>query len=435
MEPTRLTLRAIMALRRAAHFERYADAGAPARNDQTVLIRGRLIVSIGPSADIRIPQGTRVLDLPGHTVIPGIVGMHDHLGVGYDLKPRQDVRLLLGAGVTTIRTAGTHQPYSDINLKREIDEGRVPGPRIYLTSPFLTGPGQPDLRMAQAANPSEARRFVNHWADEGASWIKVYTRIRRPELAAAIDQAHARGIRITGHLCAVTAREAAELGIDNIEHGPGSTDFYPEKLPDACPQAAQSLPDLASQAVTATIRTLVAKRVGITATLAEAEAYEPHRPAPDPRVFEFVTPATLSAYKNLRTRADTILPSGYLAWLQRLFRTFVDAGGLLGAGTDPVFAGLLPGFADQRNYELLVEAGFVPEQALRIMTANGARLLGVASILGTLESRKVADLVVIRGDPIANLGAIRDVVFTFKDGVGYDSSKLMESVRRELGKQ
>jgi imidazolonepropionase-like amidohydrolase len=373
-----------------------------------------------------------VLDLPGHTVIPGIVGMHDHLGVGYDLKPRQDARLLLGAGVTTIRTAGTHQPYVDINLKREIDEGRSPGPRVYTTSPFLTGPGQPDLRMAQAANPQEARRFVNHWADEGVSWIKVYTRIRRQELAAVIEQAHERGIRVTGHLCAVTAREAAELGIDNMEHGPPSTDFDPLKQPDVCPQGKSSLPDLGKEGVRATLRTLVAKHVAMTGTLPEAEAYEPHRSAADPRVFDFVTTVTLSAYRDLRARADTVLPSGYLAWLQALFRAFVDDGGLLVAGTDPVFAALLPGFADQRNYELLIETGFAPEQALRIMTANGANLLGVSASLGTVEAGKLADLVVIKGDPASRPAAIRDVVFVFKEGVGYDSPKLIDSVRREV---
>jgi imidazolonepropionase-like amidohydrolase len=407
--------------------------GAPPRHDQTVLIRNQQIESIGPSARIAVPEGTRVLELPEHTVIPGIVGMHDHLGLGYDLRPKQDARLLLGAGVTTIRTAGTHQPYADINLKREIDEGRSPGPRVYVTSPYLTGPGQPDIRMAQVANPDEARRFVNYWADEGVSWIKVYTRIRRQELAAVIKQAHARGLRVTGHLCAVTAREAAELGIDNVEHGPSGTDFDPQKQPDVCPQSKSSLPDPAGKDVRLTMKTLVAKQVAITGTLPEAEAYEPHRPTADSRVLDFVTPATLSAYRDLRTRADTgALPSGYLAWLQMLFRSFVDDGGLLAAGTDPVFAALLPGFADQRNYELLIEVGFAPEQAVRIMTANGARVLGVISSLGTLEVGKRADLVVIKADPASPPKTIRNVVLVFKNGVGYDSPKLIESVRREV---
>jgi imidazolonepropionase-like amidohydrolase len=414
--------------------------GVPPREDQTIVIRDGLIVSVGPSA--RVPESARVLELHGHTVLPGIVGMHNHLGHGYDLNHRQEARLYLGGGVTTIRVTGTHQPYSEINLQREIDEGRSPGPRIHATGPFVTGPGYRDLRMAQVSTSEEARQFVNHWVDEGVKWIKVYTRIRRQELAAVIGQAHARGIRVTGHLCAVTAREAAELGIDNIEHGPSLTDFDPEKSPDVCPQRDYPLTNYyyplvatRSEAVTATIRALVTNHVAVTATLPEAEAYEPRRTAADRRVFDFMKPSTRSSYRDLRAQVDSTFKAGYLPWLQAFFRAFVDAGGLVVAGTDPVFEGLLPGFADQRNYELLIEAGFPPEQAVKIMTANGAKLLGVDTMVGTIESGKIADLVVVKGNAITDSAAIRNVVFVFKGGVGYDSPKLIESVLREVRRQ
>ena len=408
--------------------------GALPREDQTILIRDRLIVSVGSADRVPVPEGAQVLKLAAHTVFPGIVGMHNHLGFGYDFNPRQDARLYLGAGVTTIRTAGTYEPYREINLKREIDEGRSLGPRIHLTGPYLTGREAPNLRMAQISNPEDGRRFVNHWADEGVSWIKVYTRIRRQDLAAVIDQAHARGLRVTGHLCAVTAREAAELGIDNIEHGPTSTDFDPQKPPDVCPQGNYAV-DPASEPVVATIRALVANNVAMTATLAEAEAYEPRRPAADTRVFDFMSPGTLSAYRDFRAHFDSAPELGYLARAKAVFRAFVGARGLLVAGIDPVLPGVLAGFADQRNYELLVEAGFAAEQALQIMTANGAKLLGVDSVVGTLEPGKIADLVVIKGDPATDPTAIREVVFVFKDGIGYDSPRLIESVRRELRRQ
>lgn len=406
--------------------------GAPAREEQTVVIRDGLIAAVGQAAAVPVPQGARVLDLRGHTVFPGIVGMHNHLGHAFNLNPRQDARLYLGAGVTTIRVTGAHQPYSEINLKREIDEGRSPGPRIHLTGPFVTGPGYRDLRMAQVSTPEEARRFVSHWADEGVTWIKVYTRIQRRELAALIEEAHERGLKVTGHLCSVTVREAAELGIDNIEHGPDNTDFDPQKQPDVCPPDSYPHPDLSSEAVASTIRALITNNVAITATLPEAEAYEPRRPAVDPRVFDLMHPNTLSAYHDLRTRVDQTAPAGYLAWQQAFFRTFVDAGGLMVAGIDAVFPQLRPGLSDQRNYELLIEAGFPPEQAIKIMTANGAKLLGIDTTVGTVETGKIADLVIIDGDPTSDTTAMRNVVLVFKGGIGYDSPKLIESVRQEV---
>jgi imidazolonepropionase-like amidohydrolase len=403
--------------------------GARPRDDQTVLIRNGSIVSVGPALSVAVPEGARILSLPGHTVLPGIVALHNHLGFGRDLSVQQEVRLYLGAGVTTLRTTGTREPYRDLNLKRDIDESRYPGPTIYVTAPYLTGPG-PQLRMAQVARPEDARRFVNHWADEGVTWIKVYTRIRQAELAAAIAAAHARGLRVTGHLCAVTARDAAELGIDNIEHGPLSTDFSPDKSPDICPQAGGYPDDPASQAVEATLRVLVTRNVAITATLPEVEAVQRRVAAADPRVFDFMSPTTVAVYRNSRAELDAA-PETFQR-VATLLRSFVEAGGLLAAGTDPVFRDVLPGLSDQRNYELLVHAGFAPQQAVKIMTSNGAEVLGVSSLVGTLEPGKVADLVVIRGNPVSDPTAIRQVVFVFKKGIGYDAPRLIESVRREL---
>jgi imidazolonepropionase-like amidohydrolase len=113
---------------------------------------------------------------------------------------------------------------------------------------------------------------------------------------------------------------------------------------------------------------------------------------------------------------------------------FVRAGGLLAAGVDPTGnGGALPGFGDQRNYELLIEAGFAPVEAIRILTANGAKVLGIDDRLGTIAAGKIADLVVIKGDPIAQPAEIRNVVTVFKDGVGYDSAKLVESVKGVVG--
>src|SRR5687768_17764446 len=214
--------------------------GAGPRRDQTIVIRNGRIAEVGPASRVKPPAGARVMALGGHTVIPGLVGIHDHLfytaaggravQMGYT-----GPRLYLGSGVTTIRTTGGRSPYAEINLRQNIDRGTVPGPRIHLTAPYLTG-SEGGGSMAVVNSPEAARRFVAYWASEGATWIKAYTDIRRAELGATIKEAHKRGVKVTGHLCSVSFREAVELGIDNLEHGMlTASDFDGSKQADVCP--------------------------------------------------------------------------------------------------------------------------------------------------------------------------------------------------------
>src|SRR5881296_4637547 len=213
--------------------------GAP-KSDQTIVIRAGRIATVGPAASVQIPAGARVMDMSGSTVIPGLIGMHDHLfytaaGGRAVQMSYTGPRLYLGSGVTTIRTTGSRAPYAEINLKDQIDRGLTPGPRIHLTAPYITGP-QGGGSMAVVSSPDAAKRFVAYWAAEGATWIKAYADIRRAELGATIEEAHKRGIKVTGHLCSVSFQEAVALGIDNLEHGMlTASDFYPNKQPDLCP--------------------------------------------------------------------------------------------------------------------------------------------------------------------------------------------------------
>src|SRR5882762_7033734 len=213
--------------------------GAP-KADQTIVIRAGRIATVGPAASVQIPAGARVMDMSGSTVIPGLIGMHDHLF--YTAAGGRAVqmsftgpRLYLGSGVTTIRTTGGRAPYAEINLKDIINRGYVPGPRIHLTAPYITG-SEGGGAMAVVNSPEAARRFVAYWAAEGATWIKAYTDIRRAELGAAIQEAHKHGVKVTGHLCSVSFQEAVALGIDNLEHGMlTASDFSSGKQADVCP--------------------------------------------------------------------------------------------------------------------------------------------------------------------------------------------------------
>ena len=422
--------------------------GSAPRTGQTVVISGGRIAAVGPSASVTVPAGARRMDLAGHTVIPGIVGMHDHLfytAVGGRAAQMSFTgpRLYLGSGVTTIRTTGGRSPYGELNTRAMIDSGKVPGPRIHFTAPYLTGDiGGAAGSMAQVGSPDAARRFVAYWAQEGATWIKIYTDIRRAELSAAIDEAHKRGIKVTGHLCSVTFQEAADLGIDNLEHGLlTASDFDAEKRPDHCPsnslvRTGNARPGTAEWQ--ATIRKMVDKKVGMTSTLAVFEPFFQKRPVSDERTLEMMTPALRDAYVQYRKGVDSAkdypLTTDMLRNAMAFEKAFAEAGGLLAAGVDPTGAGgALPGFGDQRNYELLVEAGFTPAQTVRIMTLNGARILGVADRLGSVEQEKIADLVVLQGDLTADPAAIRRVTTVFKDGVGYDSPRLLASVKGRVG--
>jgi len=419
--------------------------GAAPRDGQTVLIENGRIAAVGAAASVRVPQGARTLDLSGHTVIPGLIGLHDHTfyttrGRSVQLQ-HSAPRLYLGSGVTTIRTTGGTSPYHEINMKRAIESGSTPGPRMHLTGPYLTGMGGGES-MAQVSGPDEARRIVAYWAEEGVTWYKAYTAISRESLQAAIDEAHKRGLKFTGHLCSVSFREAVALGIDNLEHGFfTNSDYASDKQPSECPNSMRSSlleVDLDGPDVKRTIDEMVAKRVALTSTLAVYELSYPDRPPLEQRVLDALAPEARAEYMSVRKQtseraAESTQPELFRR-AQRFERMFAAAGGLLAAGVDPTgIGGALPGFGDQRNYELLIEAGFSPVEAIRILSLNGARVLGVDDQLGSIESGKVADLVVIRGNPVANHGDIRNVTIVFKEGVGYDSPKLIEAVKGQVG--
>jgi imidazolonepropionase-like amidohydrolase len=162
------------------------------------------------------------------------------------------------------------------------------------------------------------------------------------------------------------------------------------------------------------------------------------RPMRDERTLETMAPEVRQAYLTTRSTIDTSsrwpLTSDMFKHAMAFEKAFVDAGGLLAAGVDPTgFGGALPGFGDQRNYELFIEAGFTPAQAIQIMTANGAKILGIYDRLGSIEEGKEADLVVLNGDLVADPSTIRKVTTVFRGGIGYDSSKLIASAKGRVG--
>ena len=441
------------------HVRVIDGTGKAAVEDQNVVIEAGKIASVQPGADVTAGTGVTVLDLRGHTVMPGIVGMHNHLFhiARPDLNAKGDwqdpllvpqmtfssPRLYLAAGVTTMRTTGSVETYADLNLKSMIDSGMVPGPHIDVTGPYLEGPDSYlFMQMHQLSGPDDARKLVNYWADQGVTSFKAYMLITRDELKAAIDEAHKRGIKVTGHLCSVTYPEAAGLGIDDLEHGfYVNTQLDPGKQPDQCPKSGgkptleKMSPD--SPEAKDLIATLIKAHVAVTSTLPVFEHSVPGRPPLRPDTLDVMLPEARTAFLYARNRR-AVSPAGNSAELfqrdMQLEHAFAQAGGLLLAGPDPTGnGGTIPGFGDQREIELLVEAGFTPVEAIKVATLNGAIYLGRQDRIGSIEAGKNADLVVIKGNPASQIDDIEKVEIVFKDGVGYDSRKLFDSVRGRYG--
>jgi imidazolonepropionase-like amidohydrolase len=443
------------------HLRIIDGTGAAPIEDATLLIDGAKIGEALP-AGAAIPAGYQTLDGTGETALPGLVGMHNHLfylqrpnidSAGHSEEPIiipqmtfSAPRLYLANGVTTMRTTGSVEPYTDLALKREIDAGNLVGPHLDVTGPYLEGPGAFFIQNHQILSPADARKEVAFWADQGVNSFKAYMHITRAELGAAIKEAHRHHLKLTGHLCSVTYPEAVALGIDNLEHGFFvNTQLDPGKKSDKCsdgtgtPTLLKMTPG--SPEANALIKLLVDHHVAITSTLPVFEQSVPLHAPLQARQMDVLTPQAKESYLYLRNitagRAGTKRAEDFTQAYKNdlgLERQFVAAGGLLMAGPDPTGnGGVIPGFGDQREIELLVEAGFTPVEAVKIATLNGATYLGLSDRIGSIAPGKNADLFIVKGNPAANINDVENVIVVFKDGVGYDSAKLLRSVRGRYG--
>lgn len=354
--------------------------GAAPRTDQTIVMKGGVIQAVGGTGQVTIPAGARTLDLAGRTVMPGYVMLHEHLfypsggGGVYNEQGYSFRRLYLAGGVTTMRTGGNMAGYADLNIKKAIDEGAMLG---------------------------------------------------------------------TAHLCSVTFREAATLGIDDLEHGfVTASDFVADKKPDECPaggavQRSIVALDPTSASVRDLIAELVRRRVAITSTLTVFETFVASQPSAPAKALDAMLPEARRQYEQTRAALARSLDSTWSVSLRKemqLEKMFADAGGLLVVGTDPTgFGGVIAGYSNQRALELLVRAGFTALEAIKVATLNGARYLGREARIGSIAAGKQADLIVVRGDPSARIGDVQNVELVFKQGVGYDSPKIFESVKGRVG--
>lgn len=421
--------------------------GGAAKTNQDVVIINDKITHVGE--DLQVPNGATVLDLKGKSAIPGLVMLHEHMfypkttpesQYGVDQMSYSFPKLYLAGGVTTMRTGGSIMPQADVNIKRAVERGDIPGPKMDVTSPHLDRAGTGLLELATIESSAQAANAVNFYGDMGITSFKVYNFITREDLKAIVNAAHSRGYKVTGHLCSITYKEAADIGIDNIEHGFFfASDFQKNKNPDECnpfklQQSLSSLP-IDSKEVKELIDYLVKKKVALTSTINVHEPYTGREVVPGGGLNALFPDAQVKvinrwAGKQGQDSLDYARFNKNKVWE----KAFYDAGGLLVAGTDPTYDGrIVAGYANMRLLELFVEMGFSIPEAVKICTLHGAKYLNLESSIGTIQASKVADLIILDQDISKNIAAIRSVQTVFKNGIGYDSKKLFKAAEGFVG--
>ncbi|NVK56613.1 MAG: amidohydrolase family protein [Alteromonadaceae bacterium] len=412
--------------------------GSAPKSHQTIFIDNGVIVEVGDSSGREKLENYQYLDLNGHTVIPGLIGTHNHMRLPQGALLHTSPKMYLASGVTTIQTCGTGHPEEELAIKKNISQQLQPGPDIVASSPYFTGP---DGRgnFISFTSEAEVRETISFWANKGIEWFKVYMHTRPQDLAIIVDEAHKHGAKVTGHLCATTFIEAANAGIDAIEHGfIHSYDHAHGHVQAQCSGSRdfRSSIDINSDEVNHIQQTLIANNVAISATPAIFEAQTVRGGVADERTLKALSPFHKNDYHQRRERMTERKESWYFKedWLPRSLEyelAFFRKGGLLTAGPDPGLHNL-PGFGDQRNYELFVEAGFKPREAIQVMTSNGARLLGKDDV-GSIEAGKKANLVVLEGNLVEDASVIREVAYVVKEGDIFNPKALLEGIEGHVG--
>jgi imidazolonepropionase-like amidohydrolase len=427
--------------------------GAPAKAGQSILIRDGKIVRIGPVESFAKETAAVVIEGKGRTVMPGLVMMHEHLlffdpladTPSYLSEPLASPKAYLAWGATTIRTAGTFNGSDDLRVAQMVRDGQFAGPDINVTAPFLEGNGSFAYQMVPIADPARARQIVNFWADAGATSFKIYMNISRDVLAAAIDEAHKRGLQVTGHLCSVTFHEAAAAGIDGLEHGViVATDFVADKKADRCPAGSAAgdallalKPDGPEMAEL--IQTLVRRKVAVTSTLAVfAAGIVNWFPASDDlamlneqsQLWAWKWLTSLNRAPERRERGARLLKAE-----MQFEKAFVAAGGTLLVGTDPTgWGGTLPGPGNHAALKLLVDAGFTPLEVIGIATLAGARFQHIDDRVGSLAAGKQADLLLVDGKPDEDIAQLSRIDLVFRNGIAFNSKQMKDDLRGKIGR-
>ncbi len=423
--------------------------GGPSKNHQTIIINNGLITQLGLTSQVKIPENALQISCSGKTVIPGMVMLHEHFF--YTIKmgtifngaemPFSFPQMYLAGGATTIRTGGSVEPQTDLSIRSLVNNGMLIGPDIDVTGPYIERKGEWSIpSLLQIKDSAQASSLVRFWSDMGCTSFKMYVHSTKEDLIAVVREAHKRHLKVTGHIGNISYREAADLGIDNLEHGflvssdfdavPKETEYDDSKSWQALGNLDVNSPDMKKL-----MQFLISKHVAITSTLPV------FKPCTNSEVVlgggdSAVLPSILNLLHLRWNRIihedslEMVLFKKELIWEKQ----FYDAGGLLVCGTDPTGEGFtLAGYGSRAEIELLVEGGFSVVQAIQVATLNGAKYLEREKQIGSVEVGKKADLVLIDGNLESDIHNIRKTETVFKNGVGFDSKKIFKSLYYHVG--
>lgn len=364
--------------------------GGPVIPDSVVLIRGERIAAVGKRGSISIPPGAETFDGKGLTLLPGLIDSHFHID-GDDSLPA----LFLSHGVTSLRDPGQW-----IEAYNGTRKGSAPIPRLFLCGPHLDSP--PPAYPADSLivrDAEETRLAVNRFVDDGASAIKVYFRLPLSLIKVAVETAHSRGIPVTAHLEIVDAGDAIRVGVDGIEH---ATSFGTALMPVRDAEKYR-------QAVLADNN---ARRDGRYQVWNTIDLSSPRAKALFKLIVDrgTVVSPTLAVFERQKGDKDTseVHVRGFRQ-MENFVRLVHRAGAKVVVGSHSSVPHAKRGWAYQRELELLVESGLTPMQAIVAGTAENARFFRVADRLGTIEVGKLADLLIVEGDPSKNISDMRRV--------------------------
>jgi imidazolonepropionase-like amidohydrolase len=413
------------------HVRVFDSEQAAIREDQTVVISGQRITAAGPAAAVSVPKDAQRINGRGQTLLPGLFDMHVHA------QP-VDGFLHIASGVTSVRDMG-----NDIdNLKKlqtQWDSGSSIGPRLWKAG-FIDGRGPfqaPTGLYADTAQEAEAA--VNRYADLGYIQIKVYSSLKPELLPGIVKTAHARGLRVSGHIPnGMIASDFVEAGADEVQHinfiflnflaSQVKDTRGPDRFTAVGAHAAKL--DLNSSPVNEFIALLLRRHTTVDVTLATFEAMFTGRPGQAssdlaPVLNRLPSQLQRGAYTGglpVTAQNDQLYRDSWAAML-RMTKRMYDAGIPILAGTDA-----MAGFMLHRELELEVQAGIPPPKALQIATLNAARLLKQDRDLGSIAPGKLADFVLVEGNPAANIGDIRRCRLVAKNGVLYNSADVYRAI-------